>query len=266
MLTSQTLITDRPTGLSAVHITNTIIRVYWTPSTGTLTGYEITYFAGAGDTTGTAVPVGGGSTSSTEIPNLSATVIYRVSIASVNGDTHSDPPTGPVLAARGTGACTCFIVRWIFWSHTYDCIVGYFQGCKFSWIAWPCTEFTIIWWPLQAVYMMHQKTKLTFYGEGSSTGRSSCLWLAIQWSMLCSEVWWLLRPIAGSIHDSRTNQTLTQIRGGSSRGPGAPLTSYNKIYAHACAVSSALLTFDLHLVEYMYLVTIEYGKGWETER
>ena len=44
--------------------------------------------------------VGGGSTDSHEIPNLSATVTYRVSIVSVNGVTRSST-TGPVLAARG---------------------------------------------------------------------------------------------------------------------------------------------------------------------
>ena len=44
--------------------------------------------------------VSGGSTNSHEIPNLSTTVTYRVSIVSVNGATHSDT-TGPVLAARG---------------------------------------------------------------------------------------------------------------------------------------------------------------------
>ena len=86
-----------PTGLSAVH-TFTTIRVYWTPPTATPTGYVITYFTG--DTTGTPVSVGGGSTSSHEITGLSATVTYRVSIVSVNGATRSDT-TGPVLAARG---------------------------------------------------------------------------------------------------------------------------------------------------------------------
>ena len=87
-----------PTGLSAVH-TSTTIRVHWTPPTATPTGYEITYFAGAEDTTGTAVSVGGGSTDNGEIPGLSATVTYRVSIVSVNGATRS-ATTGPVLAAR----------------------------------------------------------------------------------------------------------------------------------------------------------------------
>ena len=90
---------DPPTGLSAMHTTSITIRVYWTPSTAMPTGYEITYFAGAGDTTGTAVSVSGGNTSSHEISNLSATVTYRVSIVSVNGTTRSDS-TGPVLAAR----------------------------------------------------------------------------------------------------------------------------------------------------------------------
>ena len=85
-----------PTGLSAVH-TFTTIRVYWTPPTATPTGYEITYFAGAENTTGTAVSVSGGSTDN--IPDLSPTVTYRVSIVSVNGATRSDT-TGPVLAAR----------------------------------------------------------------------------------------------------------------------------------------------------------------------
>ena len=96
-----------------MHTTNTTITVYWTPSTGTLTGYEIIHFAGVGDTTGTAVAVGGGSTNSHVIPNLNATVTYRVSIVSVNGATRSDPPTGPALAARGTSACivhACVIV------------------------------------------------------------------------------------------------------------------------------------------------------------
>ena len=85
-----------PTGLSAVH-TSTTIRVHWTPPTATPTGYEITYFTG--DTTGTPVSVGGGSTSSHDITGLSATVTYRVSIVSVNGATRS-ATTGPVLAAR----------------------------------------------------------------------------------------------------------------------------------------------------------------------
>ena len=88
-----------PTGLSAVH-TNTTIRVYWTPPTATPTGYKITYFVGAEDTTGTAVSVGGGSTDNGEITSLSTTVTYRVSIVSVNGTTRS-ATTGPVLAARG---------------------------------------------------------------------------------------------------------------------------------------------------------------------
>ena len=90
-----------PTGLSAVHTTSTTITVYWTPPTATPTEYEITYFAGAEDTTGTAVSVSGGSTSSAEILLLSATVTYRVSIVSVNGTTRSGPPVRPVLAARG---------------------------------------------------------------------------------------------------------------------------------------------------------------------
>ena len=64
------------------------------------TGYEITYFAGAEDVTGTAVPVSGGSTNSREIYNLSATITYRVSIVSLNGTTRSNT-TGPVMAARG---------------------------------------------------------------------------------------------------------------------------------------------------------------------
>ena len=89
-----------PTGLSAVH-TSTTITVYWTPPTATPIEYEITYFAGEEDTTGTAVSVGGGSTDNGEIPGLSATVTYRVSIVSVSGTTRSDPPVGPVLAARG---------------------------------------------------------------------------------------------------------------------------------------------------------------------
>ena len=84
-----------PTGLSAVH-TFTTVRVHWTPPTATPTGYEITYFTG--DTTGTPVLVGGGSTDN-EILLLSATVTYRVSIVSVNGATRS-ATTGPVLAAR----------------------------------------------------------------------------------------------------------------------------------------------------------------------
>ena len=89
-----------PTGLSAVHTNSTTIRLYWTPPTATPTGYNITYFAGAEDTTGTAVSVSGGSTNSHEIPNLNDAVTYRVSIVSVNGTTRSDT-TGPVLAARG---------------------------------------------------------------------------------------------------------------------------------------------------------------------
>ena len=85
-----------------MHITNTTIHVYWTPPTATPTGYEITHFAGVEDTTGTVLPVGGGSTNSAEISGLNATVTYRVIIVSVNGATRSDPPTGPALAARGT--------------------------------------------------------------------------------------------------------------------------------------------------------------------
>ena len=87
-----------PTGLSAVH-TSTTIRVYWTPPTATPTGYEITYFAGAGDTTGTTVSVGGGNNDNGKILLLSATVTYRVSIMSVNGATRS-ATTEQVLAAR----------------------------------------------------------------------------------------------------------------------------------------------------------------------
>ena len=89
-----------PTGLSAVHTTSTTITVYWTLPTATPTGYEITYFAGAEDTTGTAVTVSDGSNSSIEILNLNAMTTYRVSIVSVSGTTRSDT-TGPVLAARG---------------------------------------------------------------------------------------------------------------------------------------------------------------------
>ena len=89
-----------PTGLSAVYISPMTIRVYWTPSTATPDGYRITYYAGANDTTGTAVSVSGGNTDSEEISNLNPTVTYRISIVSVIGATHSDP-TGPVLAARG---------------------------------------------------------------------------------------------------------------------------------------------------------------------
>ena len=91
---------DPPTGLSAVHTTSTTIRVYWTPPTAMPTGYEIIYFAGAEDATGTAVSVSGGSTDNSEITDLSATVTYRVSIESVDGATRSIT-TGPVLAARG---------------------------------------------------------------------------------------------------------------------------------------------------------------------
>ena len=90
-----------PTGLSAVHTNSTTITVYWTPPTATPIEYEITYFAGAEDTTGTAVPVSGGSTKSHVIPNLNATVTYCVSIVSVSGTNRSGPPVGPVLAARG---------------------------------------------------------------------------------------------------------------------------------------------------------------------
>ena len=82
-----------------MHTNSTTIRLYWTPPTATPTGYKITYFAGAEDTTGTAVSVSGGSTNSSEIPNLNSTVTYRVSIVSVNGTTRS-ATTGPVLAAR----------------------------------------------------------------------------------------------------------------------------------------------------------------------
>ena len=103
-----------PTGLSAVH-TSTTIRVYWTPPTATPTGYEITYFPGAGDITGTAVPVGGDSTDSSEITGLSATVTYRVSIVSVNGATRS-ATTGPVLAVRG---------KYTFISSLFLIFVGY---------------------------------------------------------------------------------------------------------------------------------------------
>ena len=83
-----------------MHTFPTTIHVYWTPPTATPTGYEIIYFAGVGDTTGTAVSVSGGSTNSHEIPNLSATVTYRVSIVSVNGAIRSGI-TGQVSAARG---------------------------------------------------------------------------------------------------------------------------------------------------------------------
>ena len=94
-----------PTGLSAVHTSPTTITVYWIPpNIGTIpTGYNITYVAGAVDTTGLTVPVGGGSTSSHDIPDLSATITYHISIVSVNGAICSDT-TGPVLAARG-GLC-----------------------------------------------------------------------------------------------------------------------------------------------------------------
>ena len=94
------LLTDPPTSLSAVHTIPTTITVYWSPPTTGTTGYEITYFAGAGDTTGTTVVITDGSTSSREITGLSSTVTYTVSIVSVAGTSRSDT-TGPVLAARG---------------------------------------------------------------------------------------------------------------------------------------------------------------------
>ena len=85
-----------PSGLSAVHTSPTTIRVYWTPPANgtTPTGYNITYFAGVDDTIGKTV------SDSHEILSFNSSVTYRVSIVSVNGTTHSDPPTGPVLAAR----------------------------------------------------------------------------------------------------------------------------------------------------------------------
>ena len=90
-----------PSGLSAVHTSPTTIAVYWSPPTSgtTSTGYNITYFAGVWDTIGT-VTVVSVSTDSHKIPDLSPTVVYRISIVSVNGTTHSDA-TGPVLAAKG---------------------------------------------------------------------------------------------------------------------------------------------------------------------
>ena len=45
--------------------------------------------------------VNSSSTDNYEITGLSDTVMYHVSIVSVNGSTHSDT-TGPVPAARGT--------------------------------------------------------------------------------------------------------------------------------------------------------------------
>ena len=88
-----------------MHINPTTIRVYWTPPTATSIGYLITYFAGAGDTTGTAVSVSDGNTSSHEISNLSSTVTYRVSIVSLSIASFDviiiSGTTGPVLAARG---------------------------------------------------------------------------------------------------------------------------------------------------------------------
>ena len=83
-----------------MHTNPTTITVYWTPPTATPTGYIITYFAGVEDTTGTEVSISTSSTNSHEIPGLSATVTYHVSIVSVNGTNHS-VTTGPVLAARG---------------------------------------------------------------------------------------------------------------------------------------------------------------------
>ena len=103
---------DEPTSLSAVHTTSTTIRVYWSPPTTGVaptsvpptgvapTGYNITYFAGVEDTTGTEVSVDGGSTNSSEIASLNATVTYRVRIVSLAG-TISSGKVGPVLAARG---------------------------------------------------------------------------------------------------------------------------------------------------------------------
>ena len=90
-----------PYHLSAVHTTPTIITVHWSVHSSLhITGYEITYFAGVEDTTGTVVTVSGGSTSSHVIPDLSSTVTYRVNIVSVSGTRRSDT-IGPVLAARG---------------------------------------------------------------------------------------------------------------------------------------------------------------------
>ena len=98
---------DPPTSLSAVHTTPTTITVYWSPPTpNPANGYEITYFAGARDTTGTTVAVSDGSASSHEITSLSSTVTYHVSIVSVDGTSQSNS-TGPVLAA--TGECQCVI-------------------------------------------------------------------------------------------------------------------------------------------------------------
>ena len=82
-----------------MHTTPTTITVYWSPPTPNPTGYEITYFAGAGDTTGTVVTVSG-SVNSHEITGLNSIVTYRVSIVSVTGTSRSDT-AGPVLAARG---------------------------------------------------------------------------------------------------------------------------------------------------------------------
>ena len=76
--------------------------VYWSLpiSDNTVTGYTITYFSGAEDTTGTVVTVSGGSVSSYAITGLSSTIMYRVSIMSV-GMLALPYATGPVLVARG---------------------------------------------------------------------------------------------------------------------------------------------------------------------
>ena len=77
------------------------MHVYWLHPAATPAEYEITYFAGAEDTTGTTVSISDGNlTSSHEIFDLSSTVAYSVSIRSVSGAMRSDT-IGPVLAARG---------------------------------------------------------------------------------------------------------------------------------------------------------------------
>ena len=92
---------DPPNSLKAVHTSPTTIAVHWSPpTTGTTpTGYNITYFAGAGDTTGTVVPVIDGNSSSYIITDLSCDITYDVSIVSVAVNSRSNI-TGPTLAER----------------------------------------------------------------------------------------------------------------------------------------------------------------------
>ena len=93
---------DPPQAISAIYTTPTTITVYWSHPNTCITPdrYDITYFAGAGDTTGTVVMVSNGSVNSHEISGLDSTVTYHVSIVSITDSSRSDT-VGPVLAARG---------------------------------------------------------------------------------------------------------------------------------------------------------------------